>query len=56
MFQTTQIRLRESAARKARNTEHFKGGMLTALNSAERLSKRKMESSLYLEVLRYLFI
>ena len=36
------IRPRESAIRKARRTEHFKEGMLKAMNSAERLSKRRI--------------
>lgn len=42
LSQTTHIRPRESAARKARRTEHCKAKMLKALNSAQRLIKRRI--------------
>lgn len=40
--QTSQIRPREGGVRKPRRTEHFKAGMLKAVNSAETSNKRRI--------------
>lgn len=53
--QISQIRPRESDVRKTRRKEYSKDGMPKALNSAER-AREGLEISLYLEVLRLLFI
>lgn len=55
MFQTTQNRPRESALRKARKTEHFNAGMIKSTEFCSEIN-RKIGKSLYLEVLRSLFI
>lgn len=55
MFQTTQNRPRESALRKARKTEHFNAGMIKSTEFCSEIN-RKVGKSLYLEVLRSLFI
>ena len=41
LCQTSQIRPREGGVRKPRRTEHFKAGMLKAVNSAETSNKRR---------------